>query len=313
MRRRHHYVPRFHLNRFANDGRICVFDRQSGTTRRAGVGDVALQKDLYRIDVPDLAPDALEIALSDIESAASRVLGDVEKNHQMPASEENLRTLLYFVALQAVRIPQQRNNVDATLQKIFRMMTLQVADHRYDEIRTQIRQTNPSQADLPKEELIRLIADPDSIGIKVAPELELMLMKDMADGIYEILIHRRWNVAVVTPNKSNRFVTSDSPVLLYFTRKPPPRWSPGFGLSHTVVFFAVSPTVAIWSDTDSRIEDKIYMKNHMIRHMNWLTAMQCDRFVFSGRDDVEVEDREHHKSPIHEAWYFGTDKRGDVG
>lgn len=260
-----------------------------------------------------MAPDALEIALSDIESAASRVLRDVEEKQQMPASQEDLRTLLYFVALQAVRIPQQRNNVDATLQDIFRMMSVQIADNRYDEIRSQIRQTNPSQADLPKEELIRFIAHPDSVGITVAPELELMLMKDMADGVYEILLQRRWNVAVITPNKSNRFVTSDSPVLLYFSRKPPPGWSPGFGLSHTVVFFAVSPTVAIWSDTDSRIEDTIYMKNHMIRHMNWLTAMQCNRFVFSGREDVVVVDRERQKSPIYETWRFGTEKRGEAG
>lgn len=304
MRRRHHYIPRFHLNRFANDGRTYVFDRQSGKTRHAGVGDVAIQKDLYRIDVPDMGRDALEIALSEIESAASHVLRDVEKNQQMPAREEDLRTLFYFVAMQAVRIPQQRNNVDAALQDIFRMMSVQVAEHRYDEIREGIAHTNPGHADLSKEELMRLIADPNSVGIKVAPELELMLMKDMAEGIYEILLQRPWNVAVVTPNKSNRFVTSDSPVLLYFNRKPPQGWSPGFGLSHTVVFFAVSPTVAIWSDTDARVDDKIYMKNHMIRHMNWLTAMQCDRFVYSGREDVVVEDREHHKCSIHEAWKY---------
>lgn len=304
MRRRHHYVPRFHLNRFADDGRIFVFDRQSGTTRRASVRDVALQKNLYRIDVPDMAPDALEIALSDIESAASRVLRDVEGKQQMPASADDLRTLLYYVAMQAVRIPQQRNNVDATLQDLFRMMSMQVAAHRYDEIREEIARTDPGHVDLPKEDLVRFIADPDSVDIKVAPELELMLMKDMADGVYEILLQRRWNVAVITPNKSNRFVTSDSPVLLYFYRKPPPGWSPGFGLNHTVVFFAVSPTVAIWSDTDSRIEDTIYMKNHMIRHMNWLTVMHCDRFVFSGREDVVVDDREHHKCSISEAWKY---------
>lgn len=302
IRRRHHYVPRFHLNRFVEEGGLVVHDLQKGKSWKSRPEAAAFERDFYRIDVPDLAPDALEVALSDIESAASRVLRDVEENQQMPASEEDLRTLLYFVALQAVRIPQQRDNVDATLQEIFRMMTLQVASHRYDAIREQIAQTDPCTAELSKDELIRLIADPDAVGIKVEPELELLLMKDMADGIYKILLHRRWNVAVVTPNKANRFVTSDSPVLLYFSRKPPPGWSPGFGLSHTVVFFAVSPTVAIWSDTDSRIDGTIYMKNHMIRHMNWLTAMQCDRFVFSGRDDVVVEDREHHKNAIREAW-----------
>lgn len=220
----------------------------------------------------------------------------------MPASKEDLRTLFYFMAMQAVRIPQQRNNVDATLQDLFRMMTLQVAAHRYDEIRQQIARTDAGHADLPKDELIRLIADPDSVGIKVAPELELLLMKDMADGIYKILLQRQWNVAVITPNKTNRFVTSDSPLLLYFNRKPPPGWSPGCGLNHTVVFFAVSPTVAIWSDTDTPSDYTIYVKNHMIRHINWLTAILCDRFVFSGRGDVMVEDREHNKSAIHEAW-----------
>ena len=306
VRRRHHYVPRFHLNRFVEEDVLFVHDLQEGKSWKSRPEAAAFEKDLYRIDVPDMAPDALEIALSEIEGAASIVLRNIEDNHAIPTATEDLRTLLYFVALQAARIPQQRNNVDAMLQDVFRMMSVQVVDHRYDEIRKLIAQKNSAEAELSKDELIRLIADPDSVGIKVAPELELLLMKAMADGIYEILLQRPWNVAVVTPNKSNRFLTSDSPVLLYFNREPPPGWSPGFGLNHTVVFFAVSSTVAIWSDTDSRVGDKIYMKNHMIRHMNWLTAMQCDRFVFSGRENVLVEDREHHKSPIHEAWQRGV-------
>jgi len=193
-----------------------------------------------------MQPDAIEISLSEIESAASKVLCDIEKNKKIPGDLEDRRTLFYFVAMQAVRIPLQRNNVNSMLQELFRMMSLQVVSHQYEKIRKQIVEAEPDSADLTKEELIRLMANPESVGINVAPELGLLLMKDMADGIYEILLQRTWSVAVVTLNKSNRFVTSDNPVLLYFNQKPPPELSPGFGLSHTVVFFAVSPTIAIW-------------------------------------------------------------------
>jgi len=220
----------------------------------------------------------------------------------MPKALEDRRTLLYFMALQAVRIPLQQKNVDSTLQELFRMMSMQVVSHRYEEIRKQVVEADPDTTELSKDDLIRWIADPDSMGITVVPELELLLMKDMADGIYEILLERPWYVAVITQNKSNRFVTSDNPVLLYFDKKPPHGWSPGFGLNHTVVFFAVSPTVSIWSDTNQPVADTVYVKNRMIRHMNWLTAMQCDRFVFSGQENVVVEDRQHQKSSIHQAW-----------
>jgi hypothetical protein len=43
------------------------------------------------------------------------------------------------------------------------------------------------------------------------------------------------------------------------------------------------------------------MKNHMVRHMNWLTAVHSDRFVFSSRESAAVEDRDHDRSTIHES------------
>lgn len=70
MKRRRHYVPRFLLNRFADHGRIFVSDRQCGTTRQAGVGDVALQKDFYRIDIPDLA---LQVAAHRYDEISKRI------------------------------------------------------------------------------------------------------------------------------------------------------------------------------------------------------------------------------------------------
>ena len=176
-------MPRFLLSRFANDGKIYVFDRESGGTREVSVKDVALRKNFYRVDVPGMAPDAFENALGEIESAASRVLRQVEKSHELPTDAEDQRTLLYFIALQAARVPKQRANLDGSLQEAFRIMSVQVVSHRYDEIRDMVAETDPEAARLSKDELIRMMADPDSIGIKVAPELELMLVKEMADAI----------------------------------------------------------------------------------------------------------------------------------
>ena len=74
MGRRHHYVPRFHLNRFVDEDVLFVYDLHEGTSRKSRPEAAACENDSYRIHVPDMAPDALEIALSDIESAASLVL-----------------------------------------------------------------------------------------------------------------------------------------------------------------------------------------------------------------------------------------------
>jgi hypothetical protein len=84
LRRRHHFVTKFHLDRFANDGEVFIFNRETGKTIRAGTKAIAVRKDLYRIDVPDLPLDALEIALSEIESAASKVFRDIENSHKIP-------------------------------------------------------------------------------------------------------------------------------------------------------------------------------------------------------------------------------------
>jgi hypothetical protein len=99
LRRRHHYVPRFHLERFADDGAIFIFDRETGETRKSGTKAIAVKKDLYRIDVLDMQIDVPEIALSEIEGAASEVLRAIEKTHEMPKDLEDQRPPFCSIAL----------------------------------------------------------------------------------------------------------------------------------------------------------------------------------------------------------------------
>ena len=109
--KRHHTVPRFYLDGFAQEGQL-VTVRLPGTKRfRQSTRNASLRTEFYTI--PELEePDAFEKGLSDIESDAAAALRTIVSDGIWPLDPDTRTKFAIFLAVQFLRGPDQRRSME---------------------------------------------------------------------------------------------------------------------------------------------------------------------------------------------------------
>jgi Protein of unknown function (DUF4238) len=106
--RGHHTVPRFYLDRFANDDQQIGVVQLPGDIRyRQSTRDASVVKDFYNID-NRADPNAIENLIAEIEGDAAAVFRKVLDDHHWPLDSNDRSILATFFGLQRVRGPHQR-------------------------------------------------------------------------------------------------------------------------------------------------------------------------------------------------------------
>lgn len=106
--KKHHYVPQLLLRRFATEEEQIVTVRLPGGTRfTASVLDTGSENKFHTVSRNKANPQVLEEAFGELEGAAAPVLRRIESGG-WPLSLDDRITLGAFVALQALRGPEQR-------------------------------------------------------------------------------------------------------------------------------------------------------------------------------------------------------------
>lgn len=122
---RHHVVPRFYLQRFAQNDQVAVRDTQRDQWRTSSTRDIAI-RDFYTFrHVDGHLDDSIEHMLSKIEGAASRLLNErlnafAKQRHF--TLEERL-VLDCYVSFQMVRGPERRRIVELTTDVYGKLMS----------------------------------------------------------------------------------------------------------------------------------------------------------------------------------------------
>src|SRR5260370_31640805 len=88
--KRHHYLPQFYLRRFtADDGFLCLFDREIKEFRKQQPVNTALEKDFYTVtDGDGTKSDRLELMFSGLEGVASNVIERLDSRSTGWTNEE---------------------------------------------------------------------------------------------------------------------------------------------------------------------------------------------------------------------------------
>ncbi|MGN6501596.1 MAG: DUF4238 domain-containing protein, partial [Pseudolysinimonas sp.] len=210
--RRHHVVPRFYLDRWAESGRVKVVDTNGSrapfvtSTANAGV-----ETDFYRIDprrfADGVSPVVWETWLSAIEGAAKPVFARLDSSDgRMSVEDQGL--LLGFLGIQASRSRASRRRMRNHMADGYTALIRSMPD---DEFIALMRKAGfdgdgPAVTEQ-RERLLKRYADPDRPFF--TREEELRLSGKSAESITLALSTRKLAVY----NTARRIVTSDEPVI----------------------------------------------------------------------------------------------------
>jgi len=289
MKRRHHYVSRFLLNKFSDaNNKIYMFDKKEHTIKNISTADAAVKKDYYRVKIEGFPEDVYENAYSEIEGPVSLIIKNICETKKFPIKDQEINYLFLFIAFLASRIPTARDNANNFIEEVIRKSGQRIIENSYTEMKEELLWKNPSRNLISKEDLKKLLADKNRVSIQIANEMQMNTVSIITDSIFKSLFQRNWYIAYVSDNMSNRFITSDSPVLLYFKEKMPSVYSPGFLVPNTVLSIALDPQTLLCSEMEETPTFPVRVNNFIIRENNYLTMHLCGRYVFSHNDNFNM-------------------------
>lgn len=118
--KRHHTVPQFYLRGFSEASQV-------GTVRLPGdrrflqsIRKAAAETGFYNVEGHPDGPDVFEKILSEIEGEAAAVLLKIEQG-SWPLDQRDRDCLAYYIAVQAVRGPEQRRNMEFVAAQFARL------------------------------------------------------------------------------------------------------------------------------------------------------------------------------------------------
>jgi hypothetical protein len=213
--KRHHYVPRNYLERFADSSQLFV-RRRDGTNFTTSCVNVAVESGFYDIELPGGGKSKeVEEVLADIEGSTAQVLRSIDDTERAPSLGSHDREVLsVYLALQMTRTPEQRERI------LFPERLAVFLDGREltrDLVASYLAEHHlgftPTDSEVEGAWTFASVALQERS--KLTPELSMRIMLDMVGTLAPRLAALHW---CVEHDRKQRFVTSDSPLVLW---RPP--------------------------------------------------------------------------------------------
>lgn len=116
--KRHHYVPRFYLQRFTNErGKIWVYDKLKKTAFETAPENIASQTHFYRVDenAEGVGPSEMENQFAGVEAVMNNITNDwfgrISRADYVPIPQVNRDTVSLYIALQLLRTVEAREQL----------------------------------------------------------------------------------------------------------------------------------------------------------------------------------------------------------
>jgi len=288
---KHHFVPEFHLALFTQDGTkdstLWVFDQTNGNQWDAVPGSVGFKKHLYRVDLPDTEPDAIEDVFAYVEGNAAPIIKEVCNSKVIPTGEK-YNWMINYIALLAERTPVRREVFSNPMQDIAKIMVQMMLEtpERFDSIKRRMREDGIELNDNVSYEDLRKFIFEGKYTISFDNNTHVNNLLNAIDAIIHPLGDRNWTVAYSPPEVGD-FICSDNPVSLHWTtQKERGIWSsPGHGLLETEVSVPLSSRIMLLGRFEEVPKNITIMSKRNLAILNSYTGMYADRFIYSREND----------------------------
>lgn len=126
---KHHFVPRSYLRRWAEAGEVAVATIATGRRAPGGLKVTGMKRGFYAVDSHEDDPNIVEKAFWSVEDPGKRVIDRVVNDMVWPLSLDDRVALGAYVALQALRGPEQRQLMQSLQDEMVQRETRKVEEH----------------------------------------------------------------------------------------------------------------------------------------------------------------------------------------
>jgi hypothetical protein len=282
--KRHHYVPRFYLERFTSlseNGNpiLWVYDKNTIEPRAQTPLNTCVESGFYSFETSTGTDVEIEKALALVESDAKEVL-DQLRQQGADLRSYHIPMLSNFLALTHVRVPRTLSSATelmnaATLQYIKGQAQNRERIDRYFQ-EAGDRYTKRSD----KEEFRRLLSDFDKhFTIEVNPKSALLESLSLFPSVAELFRQMNWHL--FRAPQGTYFITSDTPLCVFV---PMGHGAEGFGAGigreSAQVTFPISPSILLLLDW-RRNQRRAAIGKNFVREANRRMAWSAERYVIS--------------------------------
>ncbi len=287
--KRQHFLPRFYLEGFTNNGKLAVYDRETNRVRVQQPINTGVIGHFYTLeDAEGRKRYELEQMLSEYEANASPTVCKLSAKQEISPDERAYLSI--FVALAAFRTPDIVDSLKLMNSDLIGEMTRRMfSDKEQVKDGLRVKPYAPSSEEELEQEAIEMIEFAQGGQYTITTEHSWAVGMAIQTGlkIAPILAGRNWDVIHSNTDKTS-FVTTDAPVVLstVIPRKNS-FWGLGFGNTDALVVFPLTQTCALLMyGNDGDFRHRSVDRDH-VRHCNTALADRCQRFVI-GRDEALV-------------------------
>lgn len=276
--RAHHFVPQCWLAGFTEtgqkEGKLWVTDLGRAKQWPTNPANAGHSRDFYGLSDPRLDPLVVENTFSKIETEIAPLLKAIDQELHSP-TEDELEVLIWFIAIQWVRVPSFRPKVLMIEESVFRSQL--VRDLESPETWAAALNRSHIPADSPGAELeaVREFVHSKQYTLKAENEWYVQQAFQAANRIAPILMDRNWGISF---SKSGNYIASDSPVAL----DGPPGGMIGFKNAE-VVTYPISRHALLYG-TKVRVKPPLVTLKS-IAHWNSFAMLTAEAQVYSHRPD----------------------------
>jgi hypothetical protein len=212
LRRRHHVVPRFHLQQFADTrGRVVRVALPGDHRHPISIKDAAVENDFYLVEQEDGSKhDEVEKILATAEGRAAKAMGQMLTGAMWPVTPDAREAIAVWASLQYLRTPLRRRMMNELGDSIAKM---QIAMGGKDRIRDALEERDgrpPKDAEV--DDVWAEYIDFDSYTLEPHANEHLRSMFDMLPAIVPTFYNRGWKIYRF---RRRGLATSDHPVVLF--------------------------------------------------------------------------------------------------
>lgn len=246
--KRHHTVPQFYLRGFSESDQIGTVQLPGDRRFLQNFRKAASETGFYNLEGHPDGPDVFEKMLSEIEGDAAAVLLKIEQG-AWPLEQPDRDCLAHYIAVQAVRGPEQRRNMEFIAAQFAR---LEIGHGGRANVADWVqRRHGVSVTDEQAEQIWGQATQPGGPPIRIRPAAHIEQMGRLVDELFPYVAGRPWTL--VRFQRRSLF-TSDTPVGLVPQPDDEPWAGVGFMTALAITFPLTRKLGLVMSDPIRVIE-----------------------------------------------------------